>query len=75
MPDTTHFDCAQCDKPFAIGLDSEGVANHTDGDRWNGIDHDADADHVPYVAEDDDDDLGDIGDEKALTCSKRCDFD
>jgi len=36
--------CHQCGQPFRI--DDAGVANHLDGD--GDVDHEADADHVPY---------------------------
>jgi hypothetical protein len=39
--------CDQCGEPFA--LDASGIANHVTAD--GEVDHDADADHVPYAAE------------------------
>ena len=38
--------CAQCGKPFF--LEGNGVSHHVSQDSPDGIDHDADADHVPY---------------------------
>ena len=39
--------CDECGEPFRI--DGTGIANHLTAD--GGIDHDADADHVPYTTE------------------------
>ena len=41
--------CHVCGKPFTI--DSAGVATHSNAEYPDGIDHDADADHVPYALE------------------------
>jgi hypothetical protein len=41
--------CHVCGKPFTI--DSAGVATHDNPENPNGIDHNADADHVPYALE------------------------
>ena len=55
-------DCHQCGKEFSI--DGHGVATHLTEDEE--IDHDADADHVPYTLEEeihhrDPYELGDYG--------------
>lgn len=44
MPDTKY--CHECGKPFFI--EENGIAHHTSDD---GIDFDADADHVPFTLE------------------------
>jgi hypothetical protein len=38
--------CSQCGMPYYI--DASGVASHVDPEAPDGIDHEADADHVPY---------------------------
>jgi gamma-glutamylcyclotransferase (GGCT)/AIG2-like uncharacterized protein YtfP len=43
------FECAECGEPAFIV--EGGTAHHADGDAPDGIDHDADADHVPYAGE------------------------
>jgi hypothetical protein len=42
--------CHECGQPFTI--DSVGVATHDDDESPDGIDHDADEDHVPFQLED-----------------------
>ncbi len=42
-----HFDCAQCGE--AAFVTDNGIAHHVEGE--DAIDHDADADHVPYAEE------------------------
>lgn len=49
------LECAQCGGRFF--QDASGVANHVDD--VGEVDHDQDADHVPYASEDDGDDEGD----------------
>ena len=41
--------CTQCGKPFFV--ERNGVSHHASEDGPDGIDHDADADHVPYGKE------------------------
>jgi len=41
--------CHVCGRPFTI--DSAGVATHDNPENPDGIDHDSDADHVPYALE------------------------
>ena len=45
-------ECHECGQSFKV--DDNDIANHVDED--GEIDHDADADHVPFALEDDDDD-------------------
>lgn len=49
-------DCHICGKPFSI--DSAGIATHASATEPTGIDHDADADHVPFTLDDEDEDEG-----------------
>jgi hypothetical protein len=46
--------CHECGQEFTI--DDEGVANHVDPSKPDGIDHDADADHVPFALDEDESD-------------------
>jgi hypothetical protein len=41
--------CDQCGQEMEIGSDGEGVSHHLDDD--GNIDHDQDADHVPFTTE------------------------
>jgi gamma-glutamylaminecyclotransferase len=43
------FDCAECGEPAFLA--EGGTAHHADEDAPDGIDHDADADHVPFAGE------------------------
>lgn len=46
----TEFTCANCGHPAR--LTDTGIANHTSDTTNTGIDHDRDADHVPYTDHD-----------------------
>ena len=52
------INCAECDEPMfyeapaSSGLPGAGVSHHAGGG-MDGIDYDADADHVPYAEEND----------------------
>ena len=54
------YECHVCGEPFSVT--DAGIACH-DGDGPDGIDHDADADHVPYA----------LGDEQVTRESQRQD--
>ena len=41
--------CDVCGQPYLVN--ENGVSHHIDNDSLTGIDHDADADHVPYGEE------------------------